>query len=112
MAAYTQGAEWLEQLLEYLLANYQAFTTYAREHFPQFPVARLEGTYLAWMDCSSLGIPVAELEHRLRGEAKLWLNAGTMYGAAGEGYVRWNLACPRARMLEGLERFGRWVGAR
>ena len=112
IAAYTQGAEWLEQLREYLWANYLAFTAYVQEHFPQFPVARLEGTYLAWMDCSSLGIPVAELEHRLRSEAKLWLNAGTMYGAAGEGYVRWNLACPRARMLEGLERFDRWVGTR
>jgi len=49
------------------------------------------------------------LEHRLVQEAKLWLNAGTMYGAEGEGFMRWNIACPRSVMLQGLERFRDFV---
>ena len=52
-----------------------------------------------------LGFTSEELEHRLVTEARLWLNAGTMYGAEGEGYMRWNIACPRSVMLQGLERF-------
>ena len=72
---------------------------------PDFPVARLEGTYLVWMDCRALGVPSEELEQRLVADAGLWLNAGTMYGAEGEGFMRWNIACPRATLMEGLRRF-------
>ena len=84
---------------------------YQQEHLPDFPLARLEGTYLAWMDCRALGLSSAELEERLKSEAGLWLNAGTMYGEDGEGFMRWNLACPRTRVAEGLERFRRFVDA-
>ena len=72
-------------------------------------IAKLEGTYLVWMDCRVLGLSSEELEHRLVRDAKLWLNAGTMYGAEGEGYMRWNIACPRSVMLQGLERFCSFV---
>ena len=51
------------------------------------------------------GTAFEELEERLVDESRLWLNAGTMYGAAGEGFMRWNIACPRARLAEALERF-------
>lgn len=105
VAAYTQGEEWLLQLLDYIKGNFDCFTAYCNEYLPGFTVTPLEGTYLAWMDCRRLGIPSAELEERLIAEAKLWLNAGTMYGAEGEGFMRWNIACPRKVMLEGLERF-------
>ncbi len=109
IAAYTQGEEWLLRLLDYIKGNYDCFAEYCAENLPGFDVAKLEGTYLAWMDCRSLGIPSAELEERLISEAKLWLNAGTMYGAEGEGFMRWNLACPRKVMLDGLERFRKFT---
>ena len=60
---------------------------------PEFPVTVLEGTYLVWMDCRKLCMSSEELERRLVAEAGLWLNAGTMYGAEGEGFMRWNIAC-------------------
>ena len=112
IAAYNEGEEWLNQLLQYIHGNYLFFKDYCEEHLPQLPVALLEGTYLAWMDCRSLGIPSEELEEELMKEAKLWLNAGSMYGKEGEGFMRWNLACPRQLVKEGLERFSQFVNKR
>ena len=108
-AAYDEGAEWLDQLIAYLHGNYLYMQDFCREHLPQFPLARLEGTYLVWMDCRRLGLSSEALEQKLLSEAKLWLNAGTMYGTEGEGFMRWNIACPRASLKEGLERFLRFV---
>lgn len=109
-AAYNEGEEWLEQLLAYLHDNYLYMTNFCREHLPCFPLAKLEGTYLVWMDCRKTGLPSEQLEETLIKEAKLWLNAGTMYGAEGEGFMRWNIACPRATLKEGLRRFAEYAG--
>ena len=104
-AAYNGGEEWLNQLIEYLYGNYLYMLEFCREHLPEFPVTILEGTYLVWMDCRKLCISSEELERRLFAEAGLWLNAGTMYGAEGEGFMRWNIACPRTTLTEGLKCF-------
>ena len=109
-AAYSaEGEEWLLQLIAYLEENDRAFHAFCAEHLPQFPLTRLEGTYLEWMDCTALHLSSGKLEHVLLEKAQLWLNAGTMYGSEGEGYMRWNIACPRSRMLEGLERFAEFL---
>lgn len=112
IAAYNGGEEWLNQLVDYLHGNYEAMAEFCRRELPEFPITRLEGTYLVWMDCSSLGMPSDALEHALLEDARLWLNAGTMYGAEGEGYMRWNIACPRSVMLDGLNRFLNFVRSR
>lgn len=112
IAAYNEGKEWLNQLVDYLHGNYEAMAEFCRRELPEFPITRLEGTYLVWMDCSSLGMPSDALEHALLDDARLWLNAGTMYGAEGEGYMRWNIACPRSVMLDGLNRFLNFVRSR
>lgn len=105
IAAYNEGEEWLLQLLDYLYRNYLSMLDFCRTYLPEFPVTVLEGTYLVWMDCRKLQIPSEILEHRLKDEVGLWLNAGTMYGAEGEGFMRWNIACPHAVLTEGLNRF-------
>lgn len=112
IAAYNEGEEWLNQLVDYLHGNYEAMAEFCRRELPEFPITRLEGTYLVWMDCSSLGMPSDALEHALLDDARLWLNAGTMYGVEGEGYMRWNIACPRSVMLDGLNRFLNFVRSR
>ena len=112
IAAYNEGEEWLNQLVDYMHGNYEAMAEFCRRELPEFPITRLEGTYLVWMDCSSLGMPSDALEHALLDDARLWLNAGTMYGAEGEGYMRWNIACPRSVMLDGLNRFLNFVRSR
>ena len=110
IAAYSEeGAEWLKQLNAYIAGNYQYMQHFCNERLPQFPLIKLEGTYLAWMDCSVLALNAEEIETQLLDEEKLWLNAGTMYGEAGEGFMRWNLACPRSRVEEGLRRFSCFV---
>lgn len=108
-AAYREGAGWLQALLEYLYGNYNYMRDYCREHLPEFPLAELEGTYLVWMDCRCLGMDSETLEERLIAEADLWLNAGTMYGRAGQGFMRWNIACPRSVLAEALRRFENFV---
>lgn len=112
-AAYSpQGEEWLEQLKAYLADNYAALLDFFRTRLPQLPVTHLEGTYLAWVDCKALGCASStELEERLLEEARIWLNCGDMYDPQGSSYMRINLACPRAVLLEGLERLATWVEA-
>lgn len=112
IAAYNEGEEWLLQLMQYIKGNYDYMVDFCREHLPDFPVTILEGTYLAWMDCSCLGMTSESLEKALLREAKLWINAGTMYGPEGEGFMRWNLACPRANVEEGLRRFSGFTANR
>lgn len=109
MEAYNNGEEWLTQLLAYIHENYIFFKEYCEKNLSQFPVAPLEGTYLAWMDCRCLGMASERLEEDLLAKARLWLNAGSMYGKEGEGFMRWNLACPRQLIEEGLRRFCRYI---
>ncbi len=105
IAAYREGEDWLDQLLDYLQGNYRFMKTFCEENLPDFPVCDLEGTYLTWMDCRALAMPSAEIELRLIQETRLWLNAGSIYGQEGEGFMRWNIACPRAILAESLRRF-------
>ena len=111
-AAYNEGGEWLDALNEYICDNYRFMVEYCSRNLPQFPLTKLEGTYLVWMDCRSTGIPSDDLEQELRDIARLRLNSGSIYGAAGNGYIRWNIACPRARLLEGLTRFSQYINNR
>ncbi len=104
IAAYGRGADWLEALKAYIYENYRCLCDYFAEHLPPLPVTKLEGTYLVWVDCRALRRSSAELAARLLERQKLWLNEGTMYGTEGEGFLRINIACPRSRLLEALER--------
>lgn len=105
-AAYSkEGAEWLDELNQYIYGNYAYLKDYFVEHFPKAEVIKLEGTYLAWIDIRAYGESSDELYARLMKEDKVYVNSGTMYGQhAGEGYIRINLACPRAILKEGLRR--------
>jgi cystathionine beta-lyase len=104
MAAYNEGADWIDQLKDYLYDNYLYLKDFFKENFPQFHVLPLEATYLVWIDCSALHRPSDDIARVLLEQQHLWVNAGTMYGQAGEGFIRLNIACPRATLAEGLER--------
>lgn len=109
LAAYNESEEWLTQLLDYLLQNYLNMKKFCKEHLPDLPITSLEGTYLVWMDCRTLHKSSKTLEHLLIKEARLWLNAGTIYGTEGEGFMRWNIACPRPLLIKGLKQFRNFV---
>ena len=105
IAAYNESEQWLDELNGYLWGNYTALCDFVAQHLPKWKVMPLEGTYLAWVDVSLCCDNVAVYCEQLIQEAKVWLNPGTMYGPqSGEGYLRINLACPRSRLLEALQR--------
>ena len=104
-AAYNESEDWLDELNQYLWGNYQVLCDFIDKNLPQWKVCPLEGTYLPWVDVSAMGIPVETLCQRLLQEAKVWINPGTMYGPeTGKGYVRFNIATQRSRLVEALER--------
>ena len=104
IAAYNEGEPWLTELIDYLQRNYECLVTFFNTELPDFPVTKLEGTYLVWVDCRKTGLTSVELEEKLIREGEVWLNPGSMYGEAGEGFMRINIACPKARLEEGLKR--------
>lgn len=103
-AAYTEeGAEWLRQLNTYLFANYRFLCDFFSKHFPSLEVVKLEGTYLVWVDCSSLGKSSTEIVNNLYRHG-VWMNDGVMYGENLRAFIRINIACPRKILEEGLLR--------
>lgn len=104
IAAYNEGEGWLEELTGYLSVNYNYLKAYFMEYLPQFPVAALEGTYLVWVDCRILKQSSEKIVNKLLKKEKLWVNGGSMYGEAGEGFIRINIACPREYLIEGLNK--------
>ena len=105
IAAYNESEDWLDALREYLWGNYQTLCAFATEHLPKWKVCHLEGTYLPWVDITATEMTSQAYCDCLLSEAKVWVNPGTMYGpVSGEGYIRLNIACPRSRLLEALER--------
>jgi cystathionine beta-lyase len=104
IAAYNDGEEWLDQLLEYLEGNRDYLISYINERIPKLKVVKPEATYLIWIDCRSLGISSKELSEKIFEQGNLRINDGHTYGEVGEGFIRINIACPRVLLAEGLER--------
>ena len=110
-AAYNHGGEWLDDLREYLLDNARTVFCYLEDTELPIVAVPLEGTYLMWLDCRGVmhpGEPLEGFSERFAAHLKshqLVLSPGTLYGAAGEGFMRLNIACPRTLLLEGLKRF-------
>lgn len=110
IAAYNHGEDWLEELKLYLYDNYTILTDYFKQNLPQLSVTKLEATYLVWIDCSTLKLSSKEIADLLLINEKLWINEGTMYGEAGEGFIRINIATQRENMMRGLERIKKLFG--
>lgn len=105
IAAYNESEDWIDELNLYLWENYRFLCDFIDKNIPQWKVCRLEGTYLPWIDISAMGVTSKALCDRLVKEAKVWINPGSMYGlGSGEGYIRVNIACPRSRLQEALQR--------
>ena len=108
-AAYNDSEDWLDALNHYLYDNYRALCDFVAENIPFWRVMPLEGTYLVWVDVSAVPVVssagVATYTEEILAKTGVRLNPGTLYGPqSGEGYVRINIACPRSRLMEALER--------
>lgn len=101
-AAYKGGHEWLAALREYLSGNLAFLRDYLTEKIPSVQLVEPDGTYLVWLDFRGLGLSDQALDELIVHKARLWLDAGTMFGAGGEGFQRINIACPRAVLEQAL----------
>lgn len=110
IAAYDAGEGWLDALRAYIRANAEVTHAFVAQRLPALQMTMPEATYLAWIDCRSLGRSSAELSAHLVEKAKLRISEGTIYGAQGEGFIRLNMACPRTTLLDGLERLASGLG--
>ncbi|MCH5182005.1 MAG: pyridoxal phosphate-dependent aminotransferase [Prevotellaceae bacterium] len=104
MAAYDESEEWLNELCKYIWQNYKTLCEFVAAELPQMKITPLEATYLVWADCSAWKADSDTLAEILEQQAGVKLSSGMLYGQAGEGFLRINIACPRGRMLEGLRR--------
>lgn len=101
-AAYETGEEWFKQCLSYIKGNFDYLRSFLEENLPEIRLIEPEGTYLAWLDCSGLGLSAEELNDLIINKAKLWLDAGDIFGKASEQYQRIVLACPGATLEKAL----------
>ncbi len=108
-AAYRGGEAWLEEAGAYMAGNLAFLRGYLAEHLPQIRLVEPDGTYFAWLDCSGLGLSRAELNDLIVYRAKLWLDAGHIFGKNSAQFQRMVLACPRATLAQALEQLDRAV---
>lgn len=104
IAAYTKGAPWLEELKAYLYENKLAVREYLTKELPDILLVPSQATYLLWLDCSHFTNDSEEFADFIRKETGLFVTAGSHYHGEGKKFLRMNIACPRARVMEGLER--------
>jgi cystathionine beta-lyase len=111
-AAYRQGGDWLNQLLDYLAANVDFTERFLRERIPELRFIRPEGTYLALIDCRLLGMSQLELDDFFLRTARVYFDSGAWFGEEAAGFERINLACPRKTLTEALGRIERAINGR
>ncbi|MCI8268842.1 MAG: putative C-S lyase [Lachnospiraceae bacterium] len=102
-AAYREGEEWLEQLLEYLSGNFAFIKEYFEKYIPRIKPNMPDATYLVWLDCRKLGLDNEALRRFMIEKAKLGLNEGNTFGRSLSGYMRLNAACPRSVLEKALD---------
>ena len=102
--AYREGETWLNELRKYLTDNLHYVYAYLMKYLPEIRLVEPEGTYLLWLDCRNLKMTEKERIDAIENKGKLWLDTGSMFGEAGTGYERINIACPRATLEECLNR--------
>lgn len=111
IACYEQGEEWLEEQLVYLKGNIEYFQTFINTHLGQLKITPIEGTYLLWLDCRALEMDQKTLKKFFIEKAGLALDEGSMFGALGEGFMRFNLATPRSYIVQALDQLKKAVEA-
>lgn len=102
-AAYREGEEWLEQLLDYISGNFEFIKEYCAKNIPKIKPNIPDATYLVWLDCRELGMNNEQLRNFMINEAKIGLNEGCSFGRSLTGFMRLNAACPRATLEAALK---------
>lgn len=109
-AAYTEGHEWLKQVMQYIEANKDYVTQFIAERLPMLKVIRSEATFMLWIDCQGLGLDNEQLREFMLHRAHLWLNCGYTYGEEGSCFQRINIGCPRSVLEEAMHNLEAAIG--
>lgn len=110
--AYDKGEQWLNELLPYIENNIETVCDYVGRYLPMLKAVRPQASFLVWLDCRALGLTQPELEALFVNKAHLALNSGTMFGAQGAGFMRMNVAMPRAKLVQALDRLRKAMDGR
>lgn len=104
VAAFTEGEEWLDELRTYLAENKKFVREFIGTNIPQIKVVPSKATYLLWLDCSEICEDTEYLVRFIRKTSGLFLTEGIEYGKPGKKFIRMNVACPRTRVEDGMNR--------
>jgi cystathionine beta-lyase len=102
--AYRYGEKWYRGVLKYIQGNIEFTKKYLKDNIPQIHMIEPEGTYLVWLDFNDLHLSVKEQENLVVKKAGLWLDSGAIFGEAGKGFERINVACPRQTLETALDK--------
>ena len=111
VAAFTKGEAWLSELNEYIYENKKAVNEYLNNELSGIKAVKGDAAYLMWLDCTALDIGSRKLSKMIREKSGLYLMSGSHYGKGGNGFLRMNVACPRALLYDGLDRLKAAVGS-
>lgn len=103
-AAYNGGEEWLNQCKAYMQGNLAYVREFLQEKLPQIKLVEPESTYVAWLDCTGLGLNKEQLDDLILNKARIWLDTGSIFGECSALFQRVVLACPRSVVAEAMER--------
>ncbi|MCI5870187.1 MAG: pyridoxal phosphate-dependent aminotransferase [Dorea sp.] len=104
VGAYDKSEDWLDALNVYIEGNVKYFVEYIQKEIPNLTVWKPEATYLVWVDFRKTGIPENELQEYMKKECGVFLNEGPFFGEEGQGFMRFNLACPRKQIATVLKK--------
>lgn len=102
IAAYTNGQDWLEELIEYLQGNIDLVDSFFKENLPKFKVINPESTFLIWIDCRETGWDIKQTSDFFLNKAKVAVNEGSLFGENGKGFIRLNVGCTRETVNKAL----------
>lgn len=108
IAAFNESEDWLNQLNRYIQTNKEIASNYIKENIPMIHVVDSKATYLLWIDCRNLKDSKHLCDHLIE-KTGLHVSDGAIFGKAGEGFIRINMACPKDRMMDGLTRLKKGI---
>ena len=109
IAAYTKGAEWVDELNAYIFNNKEYVNEYFAKHLPHLKVVSGHATYLLWIDISYYQIPSDVFTEKLREETGLFLHNGLHYGSNGANYIRMNVATSLENVKDAMNRLSNFL---
>ena len=111
IAAYSEGHEWVDALMDYIERNVRFVTDYCNDFIPEIVPVKPEGTYMIWLDCKKIMTGTKELKDFFVKNAGVGLNEGSQFGPGGEGFMRMNLATSFQKVEEAMNKIGKAVAA-